>query len=102
MWDTVKKSWNNMPLSTIARAYAGHHQVVNAIIHNNGGNEFLHTKGGLHFGVRKYFLPCEDGSGVQCIPIANDADAPVQEQLVEERKLKFEWLDVGGLLVRRS
>lgn len=44
-----KKSWNAMPLSTIARAYAGHHQIVNAIIQNKGGYEFLHTKGGLHF-----------------------------------------------------
>ena len=44
LWETVKESWNKMPLSTIARAYAGHHQIVNAIINNKGGTIFYTQK----------------------------------------------------------
>ena len=42
-----------MALSKIARAYTGHHQIVNAIVNNNGRNSFIHSK-------RDYFLECLD------------------------------------------
>ena len=54
------------------------------------GNNFLHTKGGLHFGIRKYFTVSEGGSGVESFPVGNDVEAPVQQQLIDARKLKFD------------
>jgi hypothetical protein len=35
------KTWSEMPLSTVARAYAGHHQIAITILEHNEGNEFL-------------------------------------------------------------
>jgi hypothetical protein len=52
------EAWNKLPLETIARAYAGHHQVASAIAQCEGGDEFARTKGGTHFGIRKAFVPC--------------------------------------------
>jgi hypothetical protein len=40
VWDIVKLAWERMGLDTIARAYAGHHQIVNAIFKCKGGNDF--------------------------------------------------------------
>ena len=64
----VTKVWNDENNRTaMARAFAGHHQIVNAILHHNGDNSYLTKKGGLSFGVRKSFVCDEDGNGV--IPI---------------------------------
>jgi len=52
------EAWNKLPLKTIASAYAGHHQVANAIAQCEGGDVFARTKGGTHFGIRKAFVPC--------------------------------------------
>jgi hypothetical protein len=37
LWSYVKEVWEELPVETIARAYHSHHQVVNAIAHDNGG-----------------------------------------------------------------
>ena len=92
-YGTVIVSWDKMPATTISRVYAGHHQITLAILDNNGGNNCLHSKGGLHFGIRKRYLPLDDGTGVTCIPIGNEEEVPVQTQL--SAGLKFKLPDVS-------
>lgn len=92
-YGTVIVSWGKMPATTISRVYAGHHQITLAILDNNGGNNCLHSKGGLHFGIRKRYLPLEDGTGVACVPIGNEEEVPVQTQL--SAGLKFKPQDVS-------
>jgi hypothetical protein len=52
--DCVQNAWNNLSCATIARAYLHHHQIVNAIARDEGGDDFIKEKGGLHCGVRKH------------------------------------------------
>ena len=40
LWKTVLKCWEEMPNEVLAWAYALHHQIVNAMIVNNGKNNF--------------------------------------------------------------
>ena len=49
----VRVAFENLPLDTVARAYLGHHQMVNAIIEDNGGDNHMRTTSGLHCGVRR-------------------------------------------------
>ena len=49
--------WNNLPLETIARSYAGYHQFVNAIAECEGGDDSMRVRGGLHCGIRKHCAP---------------------------------------------
>ena len=44
LWETVKQSWNEMPLSVIARAFASHHQIASAIYKYGGNNDYLYEK----------------------------------------------------------
>jgi hypothetical protein len=73
LWSYVEQVWEEFPLETIARAYAGHHQVVNAIAHDEGGDDFVRVKKALHFGIRKHCVPyydneeAEEPSGVEMI-----------------------------------
>ena len=83
-------SWDKIPAATISRAYTGHHQITLTILDNDGGNDFLHSKGGLHFGIRKIYLHLEDGTGVACV-------LPVQTQL--STGLKFKPTDVSEWVV---
>jgi hypothetical protein len=57
LWHVGTKVWNEFPEETITRAYAGHHQIVNAIHAEEGGDKFQHAKEGLHCGIRKAFVP---------------------------------------------
>ena len=50
----IDSAWENLGLDTISRAYLHHHQVVNAIARDKGGDEFITEKGGLHCGVQKH------------------------------------------------
>ena len=45
MWKTVMKCWEEMPNEVLARANSLHHQIVNAMIVNNGKNVFFIRKG---------------------------------------------------------
>ena len=90
-------NWNKIPAATISRAYTGHHQITLAILDNDGENNFLHSKGGLHFGIRKRYLHLEDGTGVACVPIGNEEEVPVQTQL--SAGLKFKPTDVSEWVV---
>jgi hypothetical protein len=52
-------------LETIARAYHGDHQVVNAIEHDKGGDDLAREKKALHFGIRKHCVPYNDSEGAE-------------------------------------
>ena len=72
---TIMKVWNNEDnLCTMSRAFIHHTQVVNSILHYEGGNDYLYKKKGLHFGIRKTFINDEDGQGVLMVQIAPEAD----------------------------
>jgi hypothetical protein len=93
--------WSNNMLTAISKGFVGHHQVACAILDNNGGNEFLTSKGGCHFGVRRVFLENETGDGVIAVDIVNDdgVETSMTQQFVDEREregLKYNVPDVGS------
>jgi hypothetical protein len=47
----VKLAWGRMGLDTIARAYTGHHQIVNAIFKCKGVDDFAQQHKGLYCGI---------------------------------------------------
>lgn len=54
LWEIVTKCWAEFPEHTMARACAGHHQIVNAIAKCEGGesgDEFDREHQGLHCGI---------------------------------------------------
>eukprot|EP00978_Attheya_sp_CCMP212_P014295 scaffold36374_cov58-Attheya_sp.AAC.1 len=57
LWDAIEKVWNECPEETLARAYVHHGQMVNAIFHCDGGDEFAKGSGALHCGVWKACVP---------------------------------------------
>lgn len=76
LWLTIKLAWNNkLPEETIARSYAGHHQIVNAIVERNGGDHFVRGKNGLTFGIRKHCVPYYLG----------EATTPAGVEMITER-----------------
>jgi hypothetical protein len=91
LWSVAQQAWQERPVSHIARSYVGHHQIVNAIIWDKGGDQFAREKGGLHCGIRKAFVPCfqedehgnlsEHATGVQLFEVPDE---------VEADKLKYE------------
>jgi hypothetical protein len=60
LFELASDFFDNFPNDTIARSYAGHSQIVNAIFSDKGANNFMKKKGGLHCGIRKAFVPCYD------------------------------------------
>ena len=88
--EAVMKVWNNKK-NTVAmsRAFAGHSQVVCAILAHNGDNTYLREKNGMTFGVRKMFVPDEDGEGVIPIDLAPQTEGEtVQGVFLSERNVK--------------
>ena len=88
-------------LTAISKGFVGHHQVACAILDNKGGNEFLTSKGGCHFGVRRVFLENETGDGVIAVDIVNDGEeeTSMTQQFVDDREregLKYNVPDVGS------
>jgi len=67
LWRAMEQSWKDMSCATIARSFAGHHQVVTAIIEDDGSNTFLRGKDHMHFGVRKRFVTTPEGDGVEVL-----------------------------------
>ena len=98
LWKTVMNCWEEMPNEVLAQAYSLHHQIVNAIIVNNGKNDFLYEKGGLHFGCRKQFIVDEDGGGVHYIPVDNDLDEPDTIRVENDGKLKYQRPNISTYL----
>jgi hypothetical protein len=73
LWSYVENVWKDLSVETIARAYASHHQIANAIAVDKGGDAFVRDKKALHFGIRKNSIPFyandddEEPSGVEMI-----------------------------------
>ena len=68
---TVMKVWNDKSnTQALARAFAGHHQIVETIRQHKGDNKFLTEKGGLSFGVRRTYIRNEERTGVIPVTIA--------------------------------
>ncbi len=65
LWDFIQTCWNEFPLETVAHAYAGHHQIVNAIARDEGGDAFVREKKVLHFGIRKHCIPFFEGKNTE-------------------------------------
>jgi hypothetical protein len=95
----AKQAWDELPLLTIARSYAGHHQIVNAIAQSKGGDDFLREKGGLHCGIRQAFVACykSETSSEQCgVRLVDDYD-DVPDDILEGKHLKYPKPDVSNL-----
>ena len=73
LWEAVMDCVDDFSSATIARAYVGHHQMVNAIAHCRGGDDFVKARGGLSVGVRKH-----------CAPICTEDGIPLGVKIVEE------------------
>ena len=57
LWETLQQAWEKYPEEKIARTFVYHEQVACAIYDCNGGDEFVHQRNGLSFGVRKVCRP---------------------------------------------
>ena len=66
LWNAIWDVYNAFPAETLARSYIHHSQMVNAIFHCKGGDEFAKESGALHCGVRRACTPFysnDDGGG---------------------------------------
>ena len=82
----------------MARAYAGHHQIVRAIIHHEGGNEYL--KRGMHFGVRNNYTANPDNDGVELIELAPEREEDTAQHQILNTGLKHPKPDINELLTK--
>jgi hypothetical protein len=96
LWDIVKLAWERMGLDTIARAYAGHHQIVNAIFKCKGGDDFTRQHKGLHCGIQKMFVPYYDREN-QVEPSGVEVIESLGEIEIDGDGLKYAKPDVSGL-----
>ena len=99
---TVMKVWNDKTnLVAMSRAFAGHSQIVCAIIEHKGDNKYLSEKGGLSFGVRKTYICDEDGDGVRPMTLAPENEAETTQGLLLssnfERGMKYTPPDIRTL-----
>ena len=68
----------------MSRIFAGHHQVMCAVLGHNGNNYHLKEKKSTSFGVRRHFIENEEIGGVDdVIPV----DIPEYKQSMAERFL---------------
>ena len=53
LWEVCKckQAWQEFPEMTITKAYLGHHKIVNAILQDNGRDEFSREGGELYYGI---------------------------------------------------
>jgi hypothetical protein len=95
----AKQAWDELPESTIARSYAGHHQIVNAIAQSKGGDDFLREKGGLHCGIRQAFVACykDETSSEPCGVRLVDSYDDVPDDVLQGKQLKYPKPDVSTL-----
>ena len=81
IWEASKAAFDRMPLSTIARSYAGHMQVVAAMIACDGSNDFMNEKGHGHYNIRKAYVETDDGEGV-CV-LTDEAAVDIGSELLK-------------------
>ena len=76
LYKAVMEVWNNKDNNeAISRAFAGHHQIVSAVLSCKGDNNYLSDRKGLSFGVRKHYFPTEDGEGVVSVDVLLSASS---------------------------
>ena len=56
LWNTIKKGWDNLPLTTNEHLYSSHHQIVNATVKCNCSDNFVRQQKSLSFGIRKHCI----------------------------------------------
>jgi hypothetical protein len=103
VWELANTVWGDFPVETLARAYAGHHQIINAIFRDKGGDTFAQEKNGIHCGIRnKVHLPkyaSEDGEDEK--PIGVEVyDCP--DEVGGIRQLKYPTPGVNEEMIERS
>ena len=100
IWKYAHTAFNNFPLDVIARSYANHHQIVNAIFRDEGRDDFTRAKNALHVGSRLHFLPYheEGSSSPNGVVSVLSLDTPVSEEELERRKLRYKDPDVSMFL----
>ena len=55
--ELVMKEWSDRQNTVVmARAFAGHSQIVSAILHYKGDNNYLSDRGRMSFGIRLNFF----------------------------------------------
>ena len=72
----------------MSRAFAGHHQIVNSILHHKDDNTYLSKKGGLSLGIRKHFICDEEGEGIIAVPLAPQEEGETAQAVIQSA-LKF-------------
>ena len=88
------------PSTFCARSYAGHHQIVNAICRDEGGDNFVRERKGLHCGIRKHFVPVyatEDAENPCGVEVVESLDEGNAEDIAEHKALKYPTPDVSTL-----
>lgn len=96
LWDTVSKAWESLPEETIARAYTGHHQIVNAIAACKGGDDFVRANNGLSFGIRKHCVSYFDSDEATAASGVTLVTEPVDDanEVVQQSGLKWDKPDL--------
>ena len=85
---TVMQVWDDETnREAMARAFAGHHQVVSAIMEDEGDNKYYSGGKGLSFGVRKAFVKDDDGDGVVAVRLSPERfEETDQFRVVDSRR----------------
>ena len=98
LYRLVKKVFfNSDNLPALARAYAGHHQIVCAVLECEGGNEYLSKRKGMSFGIRKSYMTSADGEGVMMVPEPVMDGESLSDQILMDRQLKYKPPDIRQL-----
>jgi hypothetical protein len=103
IWELAQKVYKELPAETLARAYAGHHQIVNAIYRDKGGDSFAQERNGLHCGIRRVYVPkyASDNPGENENPIGVEAyDCPDEVDIPEG--LKYPTPEVTEDMIEQS
>ena len=104
IWETVEKCWEDFDMDTLARAFVRHHQIVNAIAEEKGGDNFVKNNN-LHCNVRNCCKSTydEDGyaTGVEVVTVYDNEsptdcvrsfrlpDPEITEELLQENLVRM-------------
>jgi hypothetical protein len=103
VWELANTVWGDFPVETLARAYAGHHQIINGIFRDKGGDTFAQEKNGLHCGIRMVYLPkyASEDPGEDEKPIRVEVyDCP--DEVGGIRQLKYTTPELNEEMIERS
>ena len=100
----VIKVWKDMSaLPAISRGFAGHHQVVCAMLAHDGDNNYLNESKGTSFNVRAHYVTNEAGDGVMLAEEEVNEGNLTEEFLARRtaRRLKYDMPDARSLTSAR-